>query len=219
MKGGSTIYSNFLKLDEEKRQRILNAAMKEFARKGYKNASTDNMVKEAAISKGALFHYFKNKRNLFLFLYSYSLEIIKNEILLKIDFGTTDIFDRRRQAGLQKFEVYKIHPLIFEFVAAAYMDDSNEIKNDIRSRNEKLMVYGKNKLYEGIDTSMFRENVDVARAIEIIDWTGEGVANKMISGIKNVPLDEVNYDEMLEEMDVYMNMLKKMFYKDGGVHE
>lgn len=214
MKGGCTIYSNFLKLDEEKRQRILNAAMKEFARQGYKNASTDNIVKEAKISKGALFHYFKNKKSLFLFLYEYSLEIIRNEILMKINFEMTDIFDRRRQATLQKIEIYKIHPLIYEFVAIAYMDDSNEIKKDIQGKSKKLMVYGKSKLYEGIDTSMFREDVDVARAFEIINWTAEGVTNKIMSQIKNVPLDKLNYDEMLNEMDIYMNMLKKMFYKD-----
>ena len=48
----------FLKLDDEKRDRILNAAMKEF-RYGYVKASTDIIVKEAGISKGLLFHYEK----------------------------------------------------------------------------------------------------------------------------------------------------------------
>ena len=60
-----------MSLSEEKQQRILNAALKEFAQKGYKNASTNQIVKEADISKGLLFHYFKNKKQLFLFLYDY----------------------------------------------------------------------------------------------------------------------------------------------------
>lgn len=40
-----------MSLAPDKRDRILNAAMKEFAR-GYKNASTDNIVRESGISKG-----------------------------------------------------------------------------------------------------------------------------------------------------------------------
>mgnify|MGYP000914953748 CR=1 FL=1 len=69
------MFSKFQSLKPEKQERILNAAIKEFAKKGYKNAVTDEIVKEANISKGALFHYFNNKRDLYLFLYDYSLEI------------------------------------------------------------------------------------------------------------------------------------------------
>lgn len=189
--------------------------MKEFAQQGYKNASTDNIVKEAGISKGALFHYFNNKKSLFLFLYEYSLEIVKNEILTKIDFTVTDIFERRRQAVLQKIQVYRIYPQLYEFVAAAYFDEAAEIKDDIQSKNVKLQEYGKSKIYEGIDTSMFREGIDTSRAFEIIDWTSEGLIKKITYQIKNVPVSQLNNDEMLEELDVYMGMLKKSFYREG----
>jgi len=56
----------FLKLDDEKKDRILNAAMKEF-RYGYVKASTDIIVKEAGISKGLLFHYSARRSNCTLF--------------------------------------------------------------------------------------------------------------------------------------------------------
>lgn len=56
------LFSKFLNLNPEKQDRILNAALKEFAQKGYQNASTNEIVKEAGISKGLLFHYFNNKR-------------------------------------------------------------------------------------------------------------------------------------------------------------
>lgn len=188
--------------------------MKEFAQQGYKNASTDNIVKEAAISKGALFHYFKNKKGLFLYLYAYSLEIMKNEIMMKIDFNEKDVFKRRRGSILKKIEICKIHPEIYEFLTTAYLDDSVDIKNDIQSTNEKLIAYGKNILYEGLDTSMFREGVDVGRAIEIINWTDEGFSKKVTTQIKYNQLDQQNYDEMLKEWDIYMDVLKKNFYKE-----
>ena len=58
----------FLALDQDKQDRILNAAMEEFARNGYKNTSTNKIVKQAGISKGLLFHYFSNKKELYLMI-------------------------------------------------------------------------------------------------------------------------------------------------------
>ncbi|OPX43950.1 HTH-type transcriptional repressor AcnR [Ruminiclostridium hungatei] len=215
-KEGSIIYSKFLKLEEEKKQRILNGAMKEFALQGYKNASTDNMVKEAAISKGALFHYFKNKKSLFLFLYDYALGVLKEEILHKIDFEEKDVFKRRRQAILQKIEISKLHPPIYEFVATAFIDESPEIKNDIQGKNEKLMELGKSIMYEGIDTSRFKDGLEAGRILEIINWADEGLTKKLTWQLRHVPMDKWDYDEMLAELDNYMKLLKTAFYKDGG---
>ena len=45
------MYSKFLNLDKEKQDRIINAALKEFALKGYDNASTNEIVKSSEISK------------------------------------------------------------------------------------------------------------------------------------------------------------------------
>lgn len=59
----------FMTMEAEKRERVINAALKEFS-KGYMAANTDVIVKEAGISKGMLFHYFGSKRGLFLLPYS-----------------------------------------------------------------------------------------------------------------------------------------------------
>ena len=41
--------TRFYSLELEKQQRIINAALKEFARNGYEKASTNEIVKEAEI--------------------------------------------------------------------------------------------------------------------------------------------------------------------------
>ena len=51
----------FFDLKKEKQDRMINAALKAFALSGYRHASTDDIVREAAISKGLLFHYFESK--------------------------------------------------------------------------------------------------------------------------------------------------------------
>lgn len=48
------------------RQRILEAALEEFSQKGYEAASLNNVCAEKGISKGIIYHHFKDKDALFL---------------------------------------------------------------------------------------------------------------------------------------------------------
>ncbi len=46
----------------ESRERILDAALEEFGAWGYESASTNRVCRQAEISKGLLFHYYKTKQ-------------------------------------------------------------------------------------------------------------------------------------------------------------
>lgn len=48
----------FFDLKQEKQDRMINASLKIFSRGGYRHASTDEIVKEAGISKGLPFSLF-----------------------------------------------------------------------------------------------------------------------------------------------------------------
>src|SRR6202142_723855 len=50
---------------ERTRARILSAALKEFAAKGFAGARVDFIARRAAINKRMLYHYFGNKEGLF----------------------------------------------------------------------------------------------------------------------------------------------------------
>jgi len=50
---------------ERSRERILSAALKEFAAKGFAGARVDLIAKQAAINKRMLYHYFGDKEGLF----------------------------------------------------------------------------------------------------------------------------------------------------------
>ena len=51
---------------ERTRERILSAALKEFAAKGFAGARVDTIARRAAINKRMLYHYFGDKEALFL---------------------------------------------------------------------------------------------------------------------------------------------------------
>src|SRR5712675_1211784 len=50
---------------ERTRERILAAALREFAAKGFAGARVDGIARRAAINKRMLYHYFGNKEKLF----------------------------------------------------------------------------------------------------------------------------------------------------------
>jgi TetR/AcrR family transcriptional repressor of mexJK operon len=56
--------------DEDRRQKILDAAQKVFAAKGFDGASIKDLAKAAKISPGLLYWYFKDKSDLFASLVS-----------------------------------------------------------------------------------------------------------------------------------------------------
>src|SRR5690625_5303729 len=98
----NTIYSKFHNLSLIKQQQIINSAMKEFAEKGFDHASTNNIIKNANISKGLLFNYFGSKKGLYLYLIDYAIDIVDGKFLNLIDVGERDLFGRLRNIATIK---------------------------------------------------------------------------------------------------------------------
>ncbi len=58
----------FEKQNKDKQKRIIEAAILEFSEKGFENANTNRIARDANISVGSLFKYFNNKTDLFLYI-------------------------------------------------------------------------------------------------------------------------------------------------------
>jgi TetR/AcrR family transcriptional regulator len=212
-RGGGSLYSKFEGLDEEKQMRILNAAMKEFAAKGYDDASTNRIVEAAGIAKGLLFHYFKSKKQLFLYLYDRCLELVTREVLGKVDFTEKDFFNRLIVAQTAKLELIRKYPDIMNFLQAAYLDQSVAVRPDLDERKKDLLLVNFSRAFEDVDTSAFREGLDIGLVIRTVAWAFEGFANAYFEKIRHLPAFEPDYDALFAEAREYVEFLKKCFYK------
>lgn len=205
--------SKFLSLNPEKQDRILNAALKEFAQKGYENASTNEIVKSAGISKGLLFHYFNNKKDLYLYLYNHFADVMAKEFFNELDFSERDIFERMKMLMILKSKLMARHPEVFDFMVAAAMEAAEEVKEILNNTNAELIQASYSRLFEDIDITKFREGVDVRKAINIIMWTLQGFSNQELEKAKALNKNLHDFDEAFTEAEVYVEMLKKAFYK------
>ena len=211
-KGGDDIISSFINLDSEKRVNILNAAMKEFSQKGYKNASTNEIVKSANISKGLLFHYFSNKKSLFFYLLEYTGEVFLTDFFDKLSSEKTDMITRWRQIVLLKIELIRKYPDLYNFLLSAALDESAEIKQEFERKSKSILDDSYKRVLTNIDTSVFKEGLDEKRVSDMIIWVIQGFSNNELEKLKR---NNLAYDvnAIMADFDIYLDLLKNIFYK------
>lgn len=207
--------TKFMNLEPEKRERIINAALEEFAQRGYKNASTNEIVKKANISKGLLFHYFDNKKRLFLFLFDYALDIFLNDFYRKLNYDETDLIKRWRQIALLKIELIQQYPELYNFMLAAEVENDIEIKQELEKQNKSVFEDAAKRLFENIDTARFKEDLDIKRVSEIVIWVVQGFNNRELDHIRRDPAYKLQLDMnvLIDDFDQYLILLKDAFYK------
>ncbi|GAA0350749.1 TetR/AcrR family transcriptional regulator [Bacillus horti] len=200
-------------LESKRKEVILNAALKEFATKGFDDASTNVIAKESGISKGLMFHYVNSKKDLFLYLYDYCTDMINKEYLDLMNFKEQDIFEKLRQSYLLQIELLQKHPWIFEFIKITATTKSDEINKELEGRVNEKQFLCHETMFDKVDESKFREGLDVERSKQLIFWSNIGFTNQILEDIRNSEITELDYDNILAELDGYLNELKKIFYK------
>lgn len=205
--------TTLLDLKPTKRDAILNAALKEFAIKGYDNASTNIIAKEAGISKALMFHYVTSKQELFLSIYDYFTELLDKEYFMELDFGQQDIFNRLRQSYLLQIRLMRKYPWIFEFNKLSTATYSEELNKKLEERVNKKQTLCYNTLFDKIDETKFRNELDIKKCKELIYWANVGFTNQLLDDIRNSQPNDYDYDIIMKKMDDYIDQLKKIFYQ------
>lgn len=201
------------KLEPARKDAILNAALKEFAMKGFDEASTNVIAKEAGISKGLMFHYVNSKKDLFLFLYDYCTKMIDEEYLDLMNFDEQDIFEKFRQSYLLQLELIQRYPWIFEFINMSSTMKSAEVSRELEKRTNEKLPLCHETMFSSIDESKFREGLDIEKSKQLILWSNIGFTNQILEGVRSRETSELDYDYIIAELDGYLDELRKVFYK------
>lgn len=198
--------SKFFDLAKEKQDRMINAALKIFAKNGYKGASTDEIVKEAGISKGLLFHYFVSKLGVYTFIFDYSTKYMTLELTTSVDKEESDFFEIYKQIESAKMHALKNYPYMQEFLYSTVYEDVSEALLAIEDKKTALTeVYG--DLYSRMNTEVFGTEVDTEKLRKMIDLTMKGLMEEHFREGSFQP-------EMLfkEEAD-YLDMMRSLTMK------
>lgn len=191
----------FFDLKKEKQDRMINGALKVFARNDYRHASTDDIVAYAGISKGLLFHYFGSKIGLYTFLYDYSVRYMKLELTSTIPPTLTDYFEIRRQIEYAKLQVLKNYPYMQHFLETCSKENVSEALLATETQRGVLQEV-LSLLKQQTDLSCFVAQVDFQKLDSMIDYT--------ISGLMNSHFQEDSFqpEQVYAEILSYLDMLK-----------
>ncbi len=203
----------FHNLSKKKQDKVINAALLEFINNGYHNASTNNIVNNAGISKGMLFYYFESKKKLFEYLIMYCIKIVENDFLSKVNYQERDFIKRYRDASKRKLQIHKKNEHVLNFLGSLFLDGYATVPDGLSNKLIRMSESLVSNLHKNIDTSLFREDIDEEKIMKFIMWTFEGYQAELIEKLKRKKLSEVDYDPYWEEFDEYIEALRKLVYK------
>lgn len=193
----------FFDLKQEKQDRMINGALKVFARNSYKHTSTDVIVKEAGISKGLLFHYFTSKLGLYEFLYQYSARFMLLELSREVSKKETDFFALRKQMEKARMQVMKMYPYMQQFLNMADKEENQEavaeiedFRNNYRQKMEDYMAQA--------DYNVFDRIAEPDRLVKLVDYTIAGLTEDLSGRYDFTP------EKLYEETCLYLDMLQNM---------
>lgn len=186
----------------ERREELINAALVEFGDKGYDNASLNNILKEAGISKGTFYYHFKNKEDLYIYLYDILAEEKMNFFNKNInpeDFNK-DIFTLLKIMSKVGMEFAHYRPEVAKF-SDSYLKDLN---NPILDKAKEKYNFKNNDYLDAlIDNAYKKEELreDLPRKF-IKNMINYLLVN--LHGISNV----IDIDEYVTEINYLINFLK-----------
>ncbi|MDD2901715.1 MAG: TetR/AcrR family transcriptional regulator [Syntrophales bacterium] len=113
----------FSHLPADKQERVLEAALTEFADQGYHQASLNRLVAKAGIAKGSLYQYFPNKEGIFRYIFQIALKSVR-QTLVEVKEATQDenFFIRLEKSLRAGVRFLKQHPRIYSLYLKIQFD-------------------------------------------------------------------------------------------------
>lgn len=198
----------FSELDSEKQQRIIDAALTEFAEYGYENGSTNRIVKNCGISKGSLFKYFENKEELYFYLIDTVSAQMAEEMRVDVSRLSRDLYERVIEYSVAEISWYVTNPVKGRFLIGVASETGSDIGRKIVERygDKSTDIY--EALLKGVDMSG-RSN-SRKEITDILRWVLMGFNSSFLKSIAGRDDDiEALKKSYIKQLKGYLSVLKK----------
>ena len=164
----------FFSLEPEKQHRIVDAGFQVFSRNSYKKTPVSEIAEEAGISKALLFHYFQNKKELYLFLWDQAMKMREKAQSQMKDPYAGNLFDLLERDLSLKFRLIRRYPYIANFAFRAVYEKEPEIKSVIQGKFQEYSRKSWQDTLEKLDPEDYMPGLDLQMMCRQIYWTGAG---------------------------------------------
>ena len=200
----------FYRLRDEKQEAILRAAVHEFVKNGFERAKTGDIAKNAGISKGSVFQYFENKKELFIHCAKWSLEVFMKKLDEQMNIGDMDVYeyfqDNSAKTGLVREEGE-----LASFMQVV-MNEPGLLDESMKSMYDLGNIYTKKLIQNGKSKGTVRSDIDDDLLLCYFSAVTERFSLrwfKLYIGDINEQTNAYSEQAMKNELEAMLELLKK----------
>lgn len=199
----------FFSLPEQKQQAILNAGYRVFSQNSYKNSPMSEIAGSAGISKSLLFHYFHNKKELYLFLWDKCAETTI-EFLTRYDcYGQRELFESMERGMRAKLEIMRLYPDMASFTIRAFYEKDPEISAAVQESYHRYFNLKADKTRLNLAPEQFIPGLDIPMMYREMYWASEGYLWEMVQS------GNIDVEQMEKVFTSLMKFWKSIYLKKG----
>lgn len=151
----------------DRKKELMEAALDEFGQKSYEEASLNNIIKNAGISKGTFYYHYLDKKALYL-------SLIQSSVDAKLEFMETKLKDTIHNADLNLFDHFRIqvkfglefgknYPKYYLLSMMFLREKGNQIYHEAMDMlNDTSEKYYDELLVKAMERGEFREGVSLS---------------------------------------------------------
>ena len=199
--------ATFFNLSEEKRQKIIEAAVSEFAKKNYHQASINSIVRAASIPKGSFYQYFGDKKDLYRHIINLAYHK-KMEIMARLmaDKGEENIFSLLRNMIDAGVEMAKTNPELSQ-ITSRMMSDRPLYKEIMDEYEERSFEFMKELVNKGVAQGDITDRIDPKLATRFVLMAMRSITEE-VSASGDTGLDRVS-ETLHSFVDIIENGLRR----------
>ena len=197
----------FFSLPEERQQAILNAGFHVFSQNSYKKSPMSEIADAAGISKALLFHYFHNKKELYLFLWDTCARTTVEEMQRSGAYEQTDLFGSMDSGMQAKLRLMRQYPDIGAFAVRAFYEKDPEVSADIQKSMAGYLETHAVKKLQKLDPDDFIPGIDLQMMYKEMYWASEGCLWEYIQR------GEMDIDAMERDFRMLVDYWKKVYLR------
>ena len=197
----------FFSLPEEKQQAIINAGYRVFSQNSYKNSPMSEIADAAGISKSLLFHYFRNKKELYMFLWDKCAGITIEYLTKYGCYGQDGLFESMERGMRAKLEIIGIYPDMANFTIKAFYEKDPEICAAVHESYHRYFSLKAERTRLNLDPEQFIPGLDIPMMYREMYWAAEGYLWEMVQR------GEVDIGRMERDFTALMNFWKSVYLR------
>ena len=144
---------------EDKSIKILDAAIRVFARKGFYNSTISDVAKVAEVAEGTIYLYFKNKDDLLISIFEQSMDLFVQEVNRELA-GVTDPKEKLKKFLSLHLRLVEENPDLAQVLQIELRQSSKFMKEYEGGKFSDYLNIVRSIIEEGQEKGIFRSDLE-----------------------------------------------------------